>query len=338
MAGLPSLNIITGPLLVGTWVSSLLYSAEVGQVIKYFRTFPDDDWQLKSFVLLCWLVDTVAAVEGYAAVYLYTITHASDAAYLSRQNWTFPLLSVTTGVVAALVQCFLVVRYLRFSRNFLFSLFLFLVIGLALTASIIASVVVSRYPLYTDRGRLERPATLWIVSQAVTDVIIALALLWEFRKARSVFCDTQSVLNRLARQTIQTGGATATVATATLVAYLVNKESNGIVPGDCIFHRAGLSNLNARKRLAPGISRSDEAITVTALHFHSDGAPLSELVPNGINVHHNAGANIDPEHGTRGKATLAPNRARSNAAGEARTESDSDRDDSVKGGVWFTKA
>ncbi|KAF7297502.1 hypothetical protein MIND_00984000 [Mycena indigotica] len=340
MAALSSIITVTGPLLVGSWVNSLLYSAELAQVIRYFTAYPDDEWLVKALVLLCWLIDTAAAIGSYAGVYLYTITHVGDMEYLSRQNWTFPFIVFTTGVVAALVQCFLVVRYMRFSRNVLFSLFLFLVIGLALSASFVAGVIVGRYPLYTDRGRLQTPAMLWIISQAVTDILIALALVLEFRKARSNFRNTQSVLNRLAVHTIQTGGATATVATAALVAYLVNKQSNvplGIAYSmGRVYVLTMLSNLNSRKNIGRGIGAMSEG-GATGTQFHAEGASGESGNLGGIHIHRSAVVTIDPENGPR-IAMEALNASRH--ADKTRTENESDAasaESKVQDSVWASR-
>ncbi|KAF8190206.1 hypothetical protein K438DRAFT_919833 [Mycena galopus ATCC 62051] len=108
---LPPLDSITGALLVGTWASSLLYTAEMLQAMCYFRSFKNDDWKLKTFVAVTFIIDTVSALGDYAAVYLYTITHAGDLAYLRTQNWAVPLYIVSTSCIAILVQSFLAFRY-----------------------------------------------------------------------------------------------------------------------------------------------------------------------------------------------------------------------------------
>ncbi|KAF7300788.1 hypothetical protein MKEN_01304300 [Mycena kentingensis (nom. inval.)] len=311
----PSLDIVTGALLVGTWANSLLYTVELSQVIKYFRNFPKDDWRLKALVITTFLIDTVAAIGNYAGVYLYTVTHAFDPTYLMVQNWTVPLCIFATGAVAVLVQTFLVMRYWRFAKNLPITLFLFLLIAVAIGASFTCGVVLCRFPAYADRGKVKIPATTWIVSEAVVDVIIALALLWEFRKAsmHGVFRGTKSVLNRLAGQTIQTGAASASVAVAALIAYLLNNESN--VPlgiAYClgrVYVLTMLSNLNVRTALnvngtASG-SRSIGAGTGTHARRVSGAANVYPPPPSmgtfheqlgGIHIHQTTAVyQIDPE-------------------------------------------
>ncbi|KAJ6525053.1 hypothetical protein DFH09DRAFT_1188984 [Mycena vulgaris] len=200
------LDITLGALLVGTWANSMLYTVEVIQAAYYYRHFKHDNWTLKLLVTSAIAIDSVSMIANYASVYLYTITHWGNLAYLQNQYWPIPLYMFTTGIVAALAQSFLA----------------------------------GRYWLLT-----------WLVAEAVTDISIALALLLEFRKVKSSFKETRSLLNRLTAQTIRTGAAGATIALAILVAYLANNESN--VPTGIayclgrVYCLTMLANLNIRQ-------------------------------------------------------------------------------------------
>ncbi|KAJ7052885.1 hypothetical protein C8F01DRAFT_1331550 [Mycena amicta] len=365
---MPSLDIVTGALLVGTWVNSLLYSIELTQLIYYFLSFPNDDWRVKALVLTAWLIDTVAAVANYAGVYLYTITHAGDQLYLSVQNWTVPLLVFATGLVAVLVQSFLVVRYWRLyvfhassspletmidrfddsTKNIFVTLFLFVLIAAALAASFITGVILCRFPAYVDRRKLTVPATAWLVAEAVTDVLIALSLLWELRKVRSAFEETKSMITRLATKTIQTGAAGATVAVAALIAYLVNEESNvplGIAYSlGRVYVLTMLSNLNVRAGPNGGTSGSRGTSSGGAAgrppgnggaglstRGHPDGTFHEDL--GGIHVHRTAVVQIDPA------LAIVPLRNNSDKTlPDSQTNRDSEFDAKTKDSTWFSNA
>ncbi|KAF7336917.1 hypothetical protein MVEN_02128000 [Mycena venus] len=224
---LSSLDTVTGALLVGTWVSSLLYTVEIFQLAYYYRHFKNDGWMLKLFVSLTCAVDAVAMIGNYAGVYLYTITHAGDAGYLVDQNWPVPLSLFTTGIVAASVQLFLVIRYWKLTKKIFITLILLLFILIAISGAFVSGVEVTIFPAFADRGKVKIPVTTWLVSEAVTDISITTALIWEFRQAKAAFKGTRSsILNRLVAQTVQTGAACATIAFATLITYLLHNESN----------------------------------------------------------------------------------------------------------------
>ncbi|KAJ7466291.1 hypothetical protein FB451DRAFT_1260590 [Mycena latifolia] len=248
---LPDLNTTTGALLIGTWANSFLYMAELIQARYYFRHFKHDDWKLKTLVSVAFLVDTVSTVGDYACVYLYTVTHASDPGYLADQHWPIPLYLITTAVIAVLVQSFLVIRYWWFTRNILVTLLNFFLSIVAFGGAFTCGVIIAMFPAFKEREKVKIPATIWLVTEAVADLSIAAALLWELRKARPSLVDTRSVLDRLVALTIRTGAATATLAVATVIAFLLKEETN-ISVGIAytigrVYVLSMLANLNVRR-------------------------------------------------------------------------------------------
>ncbi|KAJ6467616.1 hypothetical protein DFH09DRAFT_1223209 [Mycena vulgaris] len=205
---LPDLNTTTGALLIATWANSFLYMAELIQARYYFRHFKHDDWKLKTFVSVALLLDTVSTVGDYACVYLPIL-----------------LFIFTTAVIAVLVQSFLVVRYWWFTRNILVTLLNSFLSIVALGAVFACGVIVAKFPAFKEREKIRIPVMIWLVTEAVADLSIAAALLWELRKARPTLADKRSVLDRLVALTIRTGTATATLAVATLIAYLLKEET-----------------------------------------------------------------------------------------------------------------
>ncbi|KAJ7917457.1 hypothetical protein B0H13DRAFT_2442589 [Mycena leptocephala] len=252
---LPTLDTITGVLLIATWANSFLCLAELIQARYYFRYFQHDDWKLKTLVSVVILVDIVSTVGDYAYVYLYTITHAGDPVYLADQQWPASLHIFTTALVAVLVQSFLVVRYWWLTRNILVTLLNFCLIIVAFGGSFACGVMIAMFPAFKEREKIEIPATIWLVTEAVADLSIAAALLWQLRKAKPTLVETRSALDRLMALTIQTGTATATLAVATLTTFLLKEESN--VPVGIAFMLGRvyvlsmLTNLNVRRSGSP---------------------------------------------------------------------------------------
>ncbi|KAJ7882577.1 hypothetical protein B0H14DRAFT_3128782 [Mycena olivaceomarginata] len=220
------MDAITGALLIGTWASSLLYTAEMYQAVYYYRHFKKDNWRLKTLVSVAFLIDTVALLNDYACVYLYTITHVGDTAYFANQNWTIPVYVFTTAAVALPVQIYLVARYWKFAHKHVITLSLGLLILAAFGGSFTCGLMVAVFPAFKDRDKLKIPAILWLITEAAADIGIAVALLWEFLKTRPTSIETKSVVKRLIAVTLQTGTATAAIAVAALVGFLLNEESN----------------------------------------------------------------------------------------------------------------
>ncbi|KAF7328257.1 hypothetical protein MVEN_02565600 [Mycena venus] len=262
---LPDLDATTGALLIGTWANSFLYMAELTQARYYFRHFKHDDWKLKTLVLVAFLVDTVSTVGDYACVYLYTITHASDSHYLADQHWPIPLYLFTTAIIAVVIQSFLVIRYWWFTRNIFVTLLNSFLCIVAFGGAVACGVIIAMFPAFKEREKVRIPATIWLVTEAVADLSIAAALLWELRKARPTLVDTRSVLDRLVALTIRTGTATATLAVGTVIAFLLKEETN-ISVGIAytlgrVYVLSMLANLNVRRS---GRSASKANVDVTS--------------------------------------------------------------------------
>ncbi|KAJ7660613.1 hypothetical protein B0H17DRAFT_1095031 [Mycena rosella] len=237
-------DMIMGALLVGTWASSVLYTVEVMQAAYYYHHFKHDNWTLKLLVSSVIAIDSVSMIANYASVYLVYLP------YLQNQYWFDPLYIFATGVVTALAQSFLTVRYWALTRNKFITGTLFLFIMVSTGGVFTSGITIAIFPEYANRRKLIIPALTWLIAGAVTDISIALALLFELRKVKTSFKETRSLLNGLVAQTIQTGTAGATIALAVLVAYLANPDSN--VPAGIayclgrVYCITLLANLNSR--------------------------------------------------------------------------------------------
>ncbi|KAJ7237764.1 hypothetical protein C8J57DRAFT_1529025 [Mycena rebaudengoi] len=225
-------DIVLGALLVGTWANSALYTVEVIQTVYYYRNFKHDNWMLKLLVSSAIAIDSVSMIANYASVYLVTQSLTGEIWRICRTSigQFFPLYLFATGTVAALVQGFLAIRYWLLTRNKFITFTLFLFIMVAAGGAFATGLTIAIFPEYTNREKAVIPATTWLITEAVADVSIASALLWEIRKAKTSFKETRrracDLLNRLMTQTIQTGTAGATIALAVLVSFLANKGSN----------------------------------------------------------------------------------------------------------------
>ncbi|KAF7344496.1 hypothetical protein MSAN_01931500 [Mycena sanguinolenta] len=226
---LPRLDSITGAPLIGTWASTLLYMAELLQALNYFRDFKKDNWKLKSYVAVAFAIDTISAIGDCACVYLYTITHADDFAYLTKQNWAVPLYIISTSCVAILVQSFLAFRYWNLTNNTIVVCFLSILILAAFGGGFWSGLAVVLFPAFKDRNKVRASRTVFIVTQVSADLLIAWALVGEFMKAKSSVKGQRRInnaLNRLLSHTIQTGTMAAVITVLALAVSLMDDQTN----------------------------------------------------------------------------------------------------------------
>ncbi|KAJ7342782.1 hypothetical protein DFH08DRAFT_811124 [Mycena albidolilacea] len=224
------------PALDSYWIpfnrdlGEFLYMLEITQSLYYFQNFKQDDWKHKPrfsgpslllvLVTLVLLVYTLSIVGDYIAMYLaISNTSTTGTGYgnftsilygLSATAQPTPVYGFTTGILAILVQAFLVFGYWRFVFT--------------------CNLMLTLYTSLVDRPKFKIPVGLWLVTEVVMNAGITSVLLWEFRKVGGIVKETQSVLDWLTAVTIQSGAAAATIAGAALIAYFINPETNGPRP------------------------------------------------------------------------------------------------------------
>ncbi|KAJ7775441.1 hypothetical protein B0H16DRAFT_1507411 [Mycena metata] len=320
---LPALDTITGALLIGTWANSFLYMAELLQARYYFRHFKHDNWKLKTVVSVAFLVDTVSTVGDYACVYLYTIKHAGDPVYLADQNWGIPVYLFTTAIIAILVQSFLVVRYWWFTRNILVTLLNFFLIIVAFGGSMTVGVIIAMFPAFRERDKVKIPATIWLVTEAVADLSIAAAMLWELRKARPTLNESRSVLDRLVALTIRTGTASATLAVAALIAFLL-RDDNNVSVGIAytlgrVYVLSMLANLNVRRSGRSASVGTAEMSSPAGLDTLTFPSPAATDEFRSSHLHTTVQVNTDPRQDVTLTGTWAKNVGNDNPRAEIET-------------------
>ncbi|KAM0749465.1 hypothetical protein T439DRAFT_357803 [Meredithblackwellia eburnea MCA 4105] len=209
-----------GSILIGTWANTVLFTIELILAWRYFTRYRDG-FIILGPLLLAIVVDALSTTSVMAGVYLYTITHWGDFTFLLVQHPTSSVWLFTTGFSANYEssgssgpRCFLVALSLS-----------------SLGGTIWATKVLNQYPHYSDRKKLERPITIWLVLSAVADVTIAASLVYQIwaiqRRLRTEYeSEVSGVVRKVVIRTIETGSATAAVASVGLGVYLNDPEAN----------------------------------------------------------------------------------------------------------------
>ncbi|KAM0747539.1 hypothetical protein T439DRAFT_328776 [Meredithblackwellia eburnea MCA 4105] len=223
-----------GAILTGTWVNIMCFTVEMILTWRYFTRYRDGILVVGP-VILALASDTLSTASEMCSVYLYTIKHWGDIRYLLAQPITSSIWLVTTGVSAVITQLFLTVRVVRLTTNRAAQI----VLGVSLAAlsfsslasTIWATKLLNEYPNYSDRNKLKRSVTTWLVLSVAADISITSSLvyqIWAVQRKHHVEFDSKlvGIINKLVIRTIETGCATTTVAVIALVVYLNDLEGN----------------------------------------------------------------------------------------------------------------
>jgi len=208
----PKLDGTLGAILVGIFVSCVLYGLTVLQTVYYYMAFPKDHIHVKALVAVVWVLDTLQIAMACQAAYWYLITHYGDYATLNTVIWSLTADVFLTSAIAFVVQMYMIRRIFILSRNWFISGFLTSVALLAVGSG------------FAYGGRLAElgetsliPKILFLIRTALgsalaVDALITITLIYYLNKNRSGMKSTDSIIDLLIIFAVNTGAITSLCA------------------------------------------------------------------------------------------------------------------------------
>ncbi|TFK47586.1 hypothetical protein OE88DRAFT_1738500 [Heliocybe sulcata] len=239
-------SVAHGPALIGLFFNVLLYGIMITQTFLYFNSFPNDRKWMKCYVAILFLADTVNSFFDCVWMYQSVIIHFGDAEFLSSANWIFAADPALTGIIAALVQMFFAWRIHILTGN---RWLVGLVVVAAFVGGVGTAVAIKFVPKFVEFQKFEPIVIVWLVSNAVCDVIITGVLTWHLRRHRTGFPATDDIVNKIIRLTVQTGMLTCIVALFDIAFFAA--DSSGLhlgfnFPLSKLYTNSLMSTLNSR--------------------------------------------------------------------------------------------
>ncbi|KAH8809489.1 hypothetical protein DL96DRAFT_567289 [Flagelloscypha sp. PMI_526] len=211
-----SIHSLVGCLMISSWVNTVLFGIQLTHGYKYFKYY-HDEMHMKVIVAVVFVVDIFSLCGEYTRIYRSSITHYGDPTYL-KQEFLFARVSYLFGIqiIGAIVQTFLISRIWRLSRNIWVALILMAGVLLSFGGGFTVAMMNILFQTISveARARQKLPTSIWLVTAAVDDVLIAVILvyyLWQ-AKQRTSFQQTQNILSRLMASSLETGSLTALCA------------------------------------------------------------------------------------------------------------------------------
>ncbi|KAJ1303223.1 hypothetical protein OPQ81_011421 [Rhizoctonia solani] len=201
-----AMDLLLGPILLGTIVNIWLYGIMVTQTTMYYVAFPRDHRWIKMLVAYMFLVDTLNSIFDIGLVWKYTITLFGDSQGILVSSWWFNVEPVMTVMISSSTQGFFAWRIAKLTgHNWMgwaiaFSAFIQFAAGLGSTIG--AFIVQDFCPI---------PGT-----ESGSHYLAG----WYLHTHRTGFSKTDDIITRLVRLTVQTGLITTLWATTDLILYL----------------------------------------------------------------------------------------------------------------------
>jgi len=244
------MDVLTGPMLIGTILNVMLYGVMLSQCLTYFVTYGQRDrLSIKLLVAFLLLADTVNSVFDVTFTYRYTITLFGNFDAVMVSDWVFNTDPIMTVIISSTVQSFFAWRVARLTGYkwigivLVISAFVQLLCGLGTT---IGCSIVKEFLRFQE---FRVVVIIWLGLSALTDITITGILSWYLHSHRTGFTSTDDIISKLIRMTVQTGLITTVWAVVDLIVYLSFSNSLHLIfniPLCKLYTNSLLSTLNSR--------------------------------------------------------------------------------------------
>ncbi|KAH9987450.1 hypothetical protein BJV74DRAFT_841722 [Russula compacta] len=215
----PGIARITAPILFGPMINWALYGVLCVQLYVYGYNFPDDRRALKFLVYFVFLLETAQTALTGADVYYWFMAGFGDLEGLKKSKFSPIDIPTMDAFISLIVQVFFCFRIWLLSQRIWW---LCLVIAILAVAQAVGALWGGFKSAALGKYALIQPSLcLWLITSAVMDILIAVAMTCLLRQGRgNENRITSYVLPRIVRLTIETNTLTATVAIISFALYI----------------------------------------------------------------------------------------------------------------------
>ncbi|KAJ7616435.1 hypothetical protein FB45DRAFT_1063901 [Roridomyces roridus] len=216
---MPGVELLFGPMLIGVMLNVLLYGVVVTQMFVYFERYRNDSPWMRYLMVYLLIVATANVFVEAGIIYQPLILQ-----YGAQESFIFTpkllpgdsIMIVSTTSGSYIVPAFLaLISFTAFGN---YPGVLIQVTRIMLNghpgSGLFVSMMVSKYPQFLDFDKFTTAVTVWLLSSAVCDVVIAIAMSYALWTRKTGFSSVDGQINRIVRLTLETGTLTAVVAIA----------------------------------------------------------------------------------------------------------------------------
>ncbi|KAH9841813.1 uncharacterized protein C8Q71DRAFT_349276 [Rhodofomes roseus] len=238
-----------GPIFVGVVLNIVLYGIMITQTFLYFTVYKRDKIWMKLFVALLFFCDTLNCAFDIAFTYLPLVNDFGDLASLNYASWVFATDPAMTAIIALFVQMFFAWRVKVLTGSITAVCVIMFCSLCQWCGGIGTAIAVGMIPEFTHFQQFEVIVIVWLAFSAVADTMICISLVWHLRKHKTGFSQTDDVVNKIIRMTVQTGLITALCAIIDLVLFLATPAGLHLIfnlPLSKLYTNSLMSSLNSR--------------------------------------------------------------------------------------------
>ncbi|KAF8592159.1 hypothetical protein K439DRAFT_389447 [Ramaria rubella] len=278
------LNVIIGPILLGSLLNWCFFGVLGVQTYLYFQWYPKDRNVVKSLVVILLVLDTSQTVVSTINAWTMLISGWGNVEVLFAPPWSLCMAVILSGLISAIVQIFFARRVWILSKSIPVSLFI-VAVSLTQCVSAITGSIQVWVPHNSSSTLLAtfKAFAIWLSCSLACDLMIAVSLVYYLIQTNSkTLRSADALITRLINNSIQSGSITAVCAGVDLFLFLKFRNNNlhdvpFLMLGK-LYSNTLLANLNARS----SFQLADNLGTYTTGTVLTDPIALAPWVPDSI--------------------------------------------------------
>ncbi|KAI0749972.1 hypothetical protein C8Q80DRAFT_1164904 [Daedaleopsis nitida] len=203
---LPALDDTLGAVLIGTFVSLVLYGLALHQAYQYYVNYQYDKLWLKVYVAIVLFFETLSAVLATHSCYWYAVTNYFKPQTLNMISWSAMILALVGSMTVFTSQVFFVHRVWILGKKYRpLVVVAVLLMLLELAVCFVAAVKGFQLKEWTLFSEWTWLISIHNAASTVSDLFITAVLIYTLRKSRTGIKRTDSMIATLILYAISTG-------------------------------------------------------------------------------------------------------------------------------------
>ncbi|KAF7354088.1 ANK-REP-REGION domain-containing protein [Mycena venus] len=266
---LPDLRDTFGAIYIGVLFAAFFQGILTVQAYIYYESFPYDPWFLKTLVAVVWTLDLIHLGVIGSIPWNFLVVHWGNPSIFLKKSVELCVHIILVAAPTLICQGFFLHRLWRFSKKN------WTLIG-TLTLGSVTVFILDFYltvnTLSSEDPNAYQHDTAEIVSMfsigAITDLVIALALVWYLQRGATGFDSTNFVVTRIIQYTVATGLCSSLLAVACVIANVVKPQSFVFMALHFslgrMYTNALLATLNSRRNLRLALGTKENLNTTVS--------------------------------------------------------------------------
>ncbi|KAF7324562.1 ANK-REP-REGION domain-containing protein [Mycena kentingensis (nom. inval.)] len=255
----PNMKVTDGALYLGVIFATYFQGMLTVQAYHYYEQYPNDSKFLKLFVALIWCLDFAHLGMLVEVPWIHLILNWGNPHIFTVNTKVLSYQLILIALPTLLCQMFYLHRLWLFSKK---NLILVAICGAASITSFALDIFLAIHTTTSISAVAhDQPEIVSMFGiAAITDLVIALSLVYYLRRGMADFKSTNFVVTRIIRYAVATGLLSSVVAIFSLIANLALPKTRIFMAGHFslgrMYTNALLANFNSRATLRSALNPS----------------------------------------------------------------------------------